>query len=320
MKTSIIIVTYNGLYENTIPCLNSVFEKTDGEFEVVVVDNNSVDGTVDYLHSIAQEEPRLKVIVNKENLGFAGGNNIGVKRSVGSTVVLLNSDTIVTQGWLRKLNKALEDKEVGLVGPISNSVGNEQMIYTAGNSTEAIIESGIEYTNYCEENIFETDRLGFFCVAMKRKILSEVGLLDENFGLGFFEDDDFCIRVKQAGYKLVCYESAFVYHKGGGSFNKLKGKTKALMARNKKLLEDKHSFKYKVRRMRELQLGVVSEYIHSIKNTNKTTGALYCARNRIVLIDKFIERNGLKYFFIRLKLEKMKKWIGEFENAQTTFN
>src|SRR5664279_1374370 len=93
-ECSVIVVTYNGLLENTIPCLESIFRRTHGEdYEVIVVDNSSSDGTPIYLTELATREPRLKCVLNPTNRGFAGGNNDGIHSATGSIIVLLNNDT-----------------------------------------------------------------------------------------------------------------------------------------------------------------------------------------------------------------------------------
>src|SRR3990172_8290496 len=123
-ETSIILVTYNNLYETTIPCLDSIFQHTGNEdYEVIVVDNNSSDGTSIYLTERARREPRLRCVLNTVNRGFAGGNNDGIRAASGSILVLLNNDTQVSEGWLAGLRASLqEDDSIGLVGPGSNAV------------------------------------------------------------------------------------------------------------------------------------------------------------------------------------------------------
>src|ERR1019366_4801858 len=110
----------------TMPCLESIFSKTDySDFEVIVVDNNSTDGTPLYLEELACREPRLKVVLNTVNRGFSGGNNDALQNAQGDIVVLLNNDTLVTGGWLTRIVETLTgDPSVGMVGPVTNSSGN----------------------------------------------------------------------------------------------------------------------------------------------------------------------------------------------------
>src|SRR6266446_2683225 len=102
-KASIIVVTYNNLGLNRL-CLESIYARTEWpDFEVIVVDNNSTDGTPEYLKQAEKTLPNLRVILNKRNLGFAAANNIGLRQATGDYLVLLNNDTIVTRGWLSTL-------------------------------------------------------------------------------------------------------------------------------------------------------------------------------------------------------------------------
>lgn len=220
LRASIVIVTYNGLRELTAPCLESIFKNTPGsDYEVIVVDNASTDGTRDYLKKLSEEEPRLTIVLNNLNRGFAGGNNDGIRISRRENIVLLNNDTLVTKGWLSGLLNMLDsDPSIGLAGPVSNSVGNEQQIFIEASEPEDIIKEASRWCDMASGDTFETEMLGFFCVAMRRSVVEKVGVLDEGFGLGYFEDDDYCMRVKRAGYALVCVEGVFVYHRGGGFF------------------------------------------------------------------------------------------------------
>jgi O-antigen biosynthesis protein len=122
--TSIIIVTFNQL-EYTRQCVESIRLMTDEPYELIFVDNASTDGTVDYLKSLAG----ATVIENAENRGFPAAVNQGIIAATGRSILLLNNDTIVTTGWLRRLLVALDsDPKIGLAGPCSNLVGSEQQV------------------------------------------------------------------------------------------------------------------------------------------------------------------------------------------------
>jgi GT2 family glycosyltransferase len=168
VKASIIIVSYNNLYTTTVPCLESILKKkSDTDFEIIVVDNNSNDGTQDYLNSIAARDQRVKPLLN--NKGFAAANNEAIKASKGEYLILLNSDTVVTETWLEGLLSPLNDNSsIGIVGPVSNMSGNEQRIYTKGETVNDIISEGSLWTSMSKGDMFETKRLDFFCVAMKK--------------------------------------------------------------------------------------------------------------------------------------------------------
>jgi GT2 family glycosyltransferase/glycosyltransferase involved in cell wall biosynthesis len=238
---SILIVTYHNLSLNKA-CLNSIFHRTDyPNYEVIVVDNASADGTPQWLSELAQTEPRLQVIRNRENRGYAAANNQALRKSRGEFLCLLNNDTLVTQGWLSTLIGHLQkSSQLGLVGPVSNMVGNEALV-DVGYKDIADMPPWAE--TYCRDHDGETvpvEMLGFFCVAMRRSVYREVGELDEQFGLGYFEDDDYCHRVRRQGYELRFVRDAFVHHWKEASFGLLsRDKYIDLYSKNRKLFESK---------------------------------------------------------------------------------
>ncbi len=241
-KASIIIVSYNNpeLLKN---CLNSIKAFTRyPNYEVIVVDNNSEQAVKDYLRVSQKNNPQLKTIFNPKNKGFAAANNQGLKIAEGEYFVLLNNDTVVTQDWLLRLFEHFKDKKTGLIGPVTNFAGNEQKVIDfAAGSAEKINELAQRvYKKYQGQSYTTTDRLGFFCVALTRKIYKKIGGLDEAYGVGMFEDDDYCQRAKKAQYSLRIAQDVFIYHQGRSSFKKIKNKEyKKIFAKNKRYFENK---------------------------------------------------------------------------------
>ncbi|MHC1709843.1 MAG: glycosyltransferase family 2 protein [Methanomassiliicoccales archaeon] len=243
MRASLVVLTYNQLKEGTIPCLESLFLYTPkDQFELIIVDNASSDGTPEHLRKVAEEHDNVVLILNQENKGYAGGNNDGMRAARGDCVVLLNNDTMATPGWLDSLLEPLEkDRSIGLICPVTNSAGNEQTVVIPSLNEENYVEVSRRYTSKSKGHLFETEKLGFYCVALRRDVLERVGLLDEKFGLGMFEDDDYCFRVKKAGYRLVINEGCFIYHKGSLSFKKLENKDyQQIFERNREYYQRKH--------------------------------------------------------------------------------
>ena len=296
LRASIVIVTYNGLRELTAPCLESIFKNTPGsDYEVIVVDNASTDGTRDYLKNLSDEEPRLTIVLNNLNRGFSAGNNDGIRISRGENIVLLNNDTRVTKGWLSGLLNIFDsDPSIGLAGPVSNSVGNEQQIFIEASEPEDIIKEASRWCDMASGDTFETEMLGFFCVAMRRSVVEKVGVLDESFGLGYFEDDDYCMRVKRAGYTLVCVEGVFVYHRGSASFVKVPDTDRnELSTRNKTLFEEKHRKEYKPRSLSELQMALIDSYLLKSGKSAPTAGMVYKINNKLKLLHGLRPPKGL---------------------------
>src|SRR5262249_28067577 len=127
---SIVVVTHNQLAFTRL-CLESLLANTDGpDYEVIVVDNASTDGTADYLRGLAERRPAVRVVPNDANRGFAAATNQGLAMAAGGVLVLLNNDTVVSRGWLAGLVRHLSDRDVGMVGPVTNRTGNEAQVET----------------------------------------------------------------------------------------------------------------------------------------------------------------------------------------------
>ncbi len=246
-KASIIVVTFNNLKLNRL-CLESIYQRTEWpNFEVIVVDNASADGTPDYLREAEATFPNLRVILNDKNLGFAAANNIGLHHATGDYLVLLNNDTVVTRGWLSTLIRHLHrDPTIGLIGPVTNMTGNEAKVDVDYTELEDMPAWAARFVRQLDGQVFSIPMLAMFCVAMRRGVFEKVGLLDEQFGIGMFEDDDYAHRIKTSGLRLVCAADVFVHHFGEASFKKLKanGKYDALFAENRRRYEQKWNMEW----------------------------------------------------------------------------
>lgn len=242
-KVSIIIVTYNNL-ELTKACIDSIYSNSRyPEFDLIIVDNNSQDGTQKYLTEISANHKNIKLILNNDNKGFAPANNQGIRMADGDYIILLNNDTIVTPGWITRLLRYLKDKSIGMVGPVTNMCGNEAIIsvpydvVTLDGFREFVREY---YKSHPEPDCFEIDMLSMFCVALRRETVDEIGALDERFKVGTFEDTDYSQRLKLEGYKLICARDVFIHHYCRASFGKLPTEEYLrIYAENKRKFEEK---------------------------------------------------------------------------------
>jgi GT2 family glycosyltransferase/SAM-dependent methyltransferase len=238
---SVIVVTYNNL-ELTRACLASLDENSDySQLEVVVVDNASTDGTQEFLKEWTAAGVNRRIVLNDANKGFAAANNQGLAMAAGEYLVMLNNDTYVTPGWVRTLvNHLRRDETIGLIGPVTNNIGNEAKIDIEYPNMEEMITTSKGYTLRNTGRTFSLRTAAFFCVMMRRGVYERVGPLDEAFGIGFFEDDDYCRRIEQLGLRIACAEDVFVHHNLSSSFNKLKSRERqALFAKNKAVYETK---------------------------------------------------------------------------------
>ncbi|HWD18472.1 MAG TPA: glycosyltransferase, partial [Verrucomicrobiae bacterium] len=238
--TSIIILALNQ-WEHTEKCLQSLAAHTPEPHEIIVVDNGSSDKTPGALRVLAVKNPRIRVVVNRENCGFAGGNNQGLAVARGRHVVLLNNDTVVSAGWLGRMLAVFErHPETGMVGPMSNYVSGPQLITPAPYSNLAEMPAfAAQWTSAHAGQSVEAARLVGFCVALRRDVVDKIGSLDTRFGNGNFEDDDLCIRARLAGYSLRIAQDSFVHHTGGQTFQGAKIDYAAMMQRNWQLFKAK---------------------------------------------------------------------------------
>ncbi len=243
--TSIVILAYNQL-EYTKQCLESVRRNTHQPYELVIVDNGSMDGTPAYLHEFKASWEKshdtidpcqaVKVICHDRNLGYAAGNNSGIEASEGAYVCILNNDIVVAPGWLEYMTQVAEsDPRIGIVGPMSNNVSGSQRVPSVPydqDTLEGMEEFAAKWTGECGPKLQNALRLVGFCMLIKRPVIDMIGGLDTRFGLGNYEDDDFCIRASIAGFHHAIACESFVHHFGSRTFKGERIDHEKLMAEN----------------------------------------------------------------------------------------
>ncbi len=239
-KVSIILLTFNNLrYSKS--CIYSILDFSNySNLELVIIDNGSSDETPEFLKNLDKDYGNVRVILNKNNRGFAGACNQGIKKATGEYFIFLNNDTIVTPNWIERLVQPLKDKKIGLVGPITNFMWNHQEIDIFYRSLDTMLKKSSQVTGQNKGKTRVARDVAFFCVAARSDVIKEVGDLDERFGMGMFEDDDYCLRVQKAGYKIVVVEDVFVHHFGQISLFSLgRGKYNELLEENREKFEKK---------------------------------------------------------------------------------
>jgi len=220
IEADIIIITWNGL-EYTKRCVQSIEKYTKNvDYRIIFVDNGSSDETLEYLKQI----PNSILISNDENRGFAKAMNQGLKKVSAKFTVWLNNDTIVTSNWLRKLIDYLSEyDQAGAIGPVSNGTGIIQKVEGLESDDDDKIEKfGHKINNEFKNSIVEYHRIAGFCIVMRSEIIEKIGMLDEDFNHGGYDDDDYCKRMREKGYKILIAEDVFVFHKSGASFSSAK--------------------------------------------------------------------------------------------------
>ncbi|MDY6953410.1 MAG: glycosyltransferase, partial [Thermodesulfobacteriota bacterium] len=287
IKTSIIIVTYNSLADIR-KCVDSIVRHTSFPYEIIVVDNVSSDGTQDYLKTLK----RAKVILNATNNGFSRGCNQGIAQARGDYIVLLNPDTMVTQGWDGRLMAHFQES-VGAVGPVSNYVAGLQKVelYSDEKPSGHIDIKGLQDSLYQRNRgrSVETKLLIGFCFMIKREVIEDVGMLDEDLFLGN-DDLELSLRLRNKGHKLLVATDTFVYHKGQASFqSEPSEKTKRLVQESTDALYRKLQDQYGRDQVPSPQtLWGIDWFKPSAKAGRKVTSIVILAHNQLPYTKKCI--------------------------------
>lgn len=215
-KVFIIILNYNG-GDVLKKCLESVYQDSYSNKEVVVVDNNSTDGSFEEARKAFS---KFNFIKNNKNVGFAAGNNVAIKwalEKMADYIFLLNNDAFLEKDSLKKLvDQAEKMPKVGLLSPVIY-FGDSKKIWFSGGKINWL-KMKTEHKN----DIFDTDYITGCAILIKKDVFKKVGLLDEKFFL-YYEDADFSYRAKKAGFGLKIVKDANVYHfeKSSQSLNKI---------------------------------------------------------------------------------------------------
>jgi GT2 family glycosyltransferase len=220
---SVVVVSWNGeaFLESCLHALTSQTLSAD-RYEVIVVDNGSTDQSVKL---VRQRFPAIKVIEAGQNLGYAGGANLGWLHASGRVLALLNQDTVPRRDWLSALVTALDDPTVGIAGSKILDPDGRTLQHAGAHLDWPLVE-GLHYGrgeldagqyNKAQEVEFVTGA----ALAARKAVLERVGFMDEGFFPGYFEDADLCLRIRKAGYRVLFIPQATVLHQESASFEQL---------------------------------------------------------------------------------------------------
>ena len=246
----IIIPIYNA-YEYTAKCIDSVYKNTDTDYNLYLINDCSTDDRIKILLEDLRhnEKPgklkKLLILENTENMGFIRTVNKGMSLSENH-IVLLNTDTEVPYGWLRRLVfPIINDARVASVTPFSNSANicsfPEIVVDNELPKRMSVQDVDNIFRKHGGDALIDIPTGVGFCMAMNRKCISSVGVFDVVYGKGYGEENDWCCRAKEQGYRNVLITNLYVYHKHGVSFGKLFNKSKEKrIAENLKILSDRY--------------------------------------------------------------------------------
>ena len=242
---SIIILNWNGK-EDTIECLESLKKLDYPNYELIVVDNGSTDGSCEILK---KNYPYVKLIENEKNLGVATGYNLGIYQATGEYILLLNNDIVVDRSLLKELVSVLESNpEIGIVGPTMYYYDDPKRIWVGGgggiywNKGKTSLLRTNEIDNGDFDEITEVDYIAGCALLTKRDLFEEIGYMDTKY-FAYWEETDWCVRVHKAGYKVLYVPKAKIWHKISATSKKISGFAEYHLTRNMFWFMRKHATK-----------------------------------------------------------------------------
>jgi GT2 family glycosyltransferase len=305
---SVVILGYTRFEETTGRCLASLAKDPDfATWDLIVIDSGTDAQTAAKYEQAAKQYPTLKLHRLETNTGVPGGFNAGLRLTQGDPIILLTSDLIVPAGAIARLAAAFDSyPRAGLIAPVTNNAGNEQKIFIE--PMGEVMAQGRAFAEAAADGCLSAYRLDFFCVGLRRSVYEAVGGLDEAFSPGYYEDFDFSLRAKAAGFDLLVAENVFVYHEGGGSFRASPEK-KALIARNKRLLLQKHGRETWLPHLRDGNLAALEQYAEQTQ-AGRPPPALRVA-NRLRLAETETPKGPWKRWRYRRKLTAVTRRIAQ---------
>lgn len=211
-KVFVIVLNYNGA-DTIEACLGSVFRTNYPNFELVLVDNNSQDESFELAKKIF---PKATFIKNRENIGFAAGNNVGIRfalERMADYIFLLNNDAELEAETLTKLVAAAEkNKKIGILSPVIYNVENGKTWFSGGKINWLAMKTvHTGKSSYRQDGFLRTDYVTGCAMLARKEVFKETGLFDENFFL-YYEDADLSARAKRKGFELAIVPTAEAYH------------------------------------------------------------------------------------------------------------
>ncbi len=296
IKLSIIIVTWNN--QSIIrQCLQSVYHSIQNvAFEVIVVDNQSSDNTCSIIQS---RFPQVNLVVSERNLGFAGGNNLGYSHAKGEYILLLNPDAFLDYGWPEDLlDNLYANPQIGVLGANLRHEGGGVGQSYGSTSLGSVISGDFRFLRpfykKCRHiydpvyQLYSVDYVVGAFLLTRKTVIDQIGFLDQSF-FAYYEETDFCRRVKQSGYDVVMKEDFWVTHIGGKSFDQWGERVKILYDKSKLTYINKHYGQL-----------VVHSYVMALLTNFSIKFAFYWLISHLMPLEVLKKRSEKK--FSRLKI------------------
>jgi O-antigen biosynthesis protein len=233
----IVIAVHNGL-DVVDDCVSSVLRHTTVPGRVIVVDDASDSTVAQYLQRLSAADSRVLLLTNETNQGFVRSTNRGLFVSTAPYICLLNSDTVVTAGWMEGLLRcAKSDSGIQVVNPVSNAAVNISVQLSPGLGVHTMALAVAAHSRRLYPDVVTA--VGF-CFLVTRAAVERYGGFDEIYGAGYCEESDYCMRVTTNGGRVVVADDTFVYHRGGATF----GRSRERYLRNRKIFDQRWADRY----------------------------------------------------------------------------
>ncbi len=239
---SLVVLGFRNFEVTSKACLESLRPWFgDKDIEILVVDNGSSDGSAEKTADWCAAYTSIRCLLSDSNRGFAGGMNWGVSHARGQWILLVNNDTVFPEYTLDALKQVIREApaNVAMLGPVTNAAGNGQRLWKPEATPADWLQIGQWLNTNPSHHLIPTYRCDFFCIAIRHDVWLELEGLDPAFGLGYYEDFDFSLRLRKAGYEQMITEDVFVLHVGSATFQGSQ-EARKLIKENKKLLQMKH--------------------------------------------------------------------------------
>jgi len=283
MKCDIIMIIWNEL-DVTKKALESIKNNSNFPYRLILIDNNSEQNTKQWLKTIekTQEFGETIVIFNKENLGWIKGINKGLEIADSKYICFMNNDILCGYNWLHNMIDTMEKyPEIGLANPKGNETSENKKIKDLNEYAKTLEKEN-------KNKFIELEHCSGFCMLVKKEVVDKIGYLDEVYGFGYYEDNDYSYKAKKAGYLCVEISNAIVYHFISKSVNKNIEWKKKIIEKNKKIFEKRWG-----KQIRSL-----------ILNFKKDNDFLKRARNGEILFiieNEFCNSKNCNYFHSNIK-------------------
>jgi len=273
------------------PCLESVLRHTDHPYRIIIVNDKSDENTTRYMERAASEHKNITVLANDVNQGFLKSANKGMAVSSAPYMLILNTDTIVTPGWLAKMIRCAEsDPKIGIVNPISNKAQNLSIDIPPGENIFSFAEKLDDISRRTYPDIVTA--VGF-CFMITRQAFDRLGLFDEIYGFGYYEESDYCMRAIKNGFRVAACDDAFVYHRDKTTFVRRDAKNLKLIHKNMRIFFGRWK----------------KPYFMSLKKFNRTNPFLYIRKYFYELERSWVIKR-LRYYFNKFRYLADERGLG----------